>query len=63
MPLPRSDYVPQLAIVGNARLRGLVALRVLTDSDPADWILYIAVGSRLAQAACDAHNAALNASA
>ncbi|MHA7628866.1 hypothetical protein [Corallococcus sp. M7] len=87
MPLPRNDYVPQLAIVGNARLRGrdlraqviddpggaalvrgpddfggfalpdggfepsfyawldvmkargLVALRVLTDSDPADWIL------------------------
>ncbi|RKH67351.1 hypothetical protein [Corallococcus aberystwythensis] len=87
MPLPRNDYLPQLAIVGNARLRGrdlraqviddpggaalvrgpddfggfalpdggfepsfyvwldamkargLVALRVLTDSDPADWIL------------------------
>ncbi|MBN8228445.1 hypothetical protein JYK02_13120 [Corallococcus macrosporus] len=87
MPLPRNDYLPQLAVVGNARLRGhdlraqviddpggaalvrgpddfggfalpdggfepsfyvwldvmkargLVALRVLTDSDPADWIL------------------------
>ncbi|NOK20134.1 hypothetical protein [Corallococcus carmarthensis] len=87
MTLPRSDYIPQLAIVGNARLRGrdlraqviddpggaalvrrpddfdgfalpdggfepsfyawldvmkargLVALRVLTDSDPEDWIL------------------------
>lgn len=87
MPLPRYDYVSQLAIVGNARLRGrdlraqviddpggaalvrgpdtfegfalpdggfepsfyawldgmkargLVALRVLTDSDPEDWIL------------------------
>jgi hypothetical protein len=87
LPLPRNDYIPQLAIVGNARLRGhalraqviddpggaalvrgpddfggfalpdggfepsfyawldvmkargLVALRVLSDSDPADWIL------------------------
>lgn len=76
MPIPVKVSVPRLAIVGNARLRGLDLLpdttplnmhheRTSEDMLP-DYVRhpgYIAVGSRLARAAADARNSALNASA
>lgn len=57
MPLPRNDYVPQLAIVGNARLRGRDLRAQVMEEAGLSWRT-----QRLAKAACDARNAALNAS-